>query len=309
MTRLLVASENDRPRIAALFRAELPDFQILTDLAEIGSEGVPYIVAGKPEPGLIGAVPGVRAVLSLNAGVDHLLAGGEVPEDVPIARLVDHGLAEGMVEWVLAHTLAWHRNILLYRQDQASKNWAPRSEMLARERVVTVLGAGQLGYPVATHLIGIGFQTRVWSRSGRAVAGATAFQGRDGLMDAVAGTDVLISLLPLTPETTDLLDAGIFAAMRGGGLVINGARGAQVVEADLIAALDSGQLSGAALDVFRTEPLPADSPLWSYEKILVSPHVAAPTHVHIAVEEIAANIRRHQRNEPLLNVVDRHLGY
>jgi glyoxylate/hydroxypyruvate reductase A len=270
---------------------------------------VQYIVVGRPLPGVIAGVPGLELVVSLNAGIEHLLANGEVPEGLPIVRLVDDGLALGMADWVLAQALAWHRNLLVYKDLQARREWAPQPEKLARERKVTVLGAGALGLPVAEHFVHFGFDTRVWSRSGRTVSGASAFAGKDRLIAAIQGADILVNLLPLTPETADIVDKTVLSALAPGAFFINGARGAHVVDADLIAALDSGQLSGAALDVFRTEPLPAEDPLWSHPKILVSPHVAAPTHAHTAVKEMAENIRRFERGDPLPHLVDRTLGY
>jgi glyoxylate/hydroxypyruvate reductase A len=162
---------------------------------------------------------------------------------------------------------------------------------------------------VAQHFVRFGFKTRVWSRSGRAVDGAQSFAGRDQLIAAVTGADIVVNLLPLTAETENLIDASVLAAQSPGGFLINGARGGHIVDADLIAALDSGQLSGAALDVFRTEPLPADHPFWRHPRIMISPHVAAPTHAHTAVKEMAENIRRFERGETLNHVVDRQLGY
>lgn len=291
-----------------MFRARLPDFEVIADQAGLGAQDVPYAVVGRPVPGVISAIPGMKLVLSLNAGVEHLLASGEIPADVPIVRLVDEGLALGMADWVLAQALAWHRNLRVYQGFQANQEWKPQAEVLARDRTVTVLGAGELGAPVAAHFVRLGFKTRVWSRSGRQIDGARSFAGTD-LMAAVEGADILVNLLPLTPDTRDLLSERIFSALAKGAFFINGARGAQVVDADLIAALDSGHLSGAALDVFRTEPLPADDPYWRHPKVLVSPHVAAPTHAEIAVEEIAANILRHMNGQPLMHVVDRVRGY
>lgn len=309
MKRIFIASRGNPEHLASLFRAELPDHEVLTVQPQPGDAPVQYIVVGRPAPGVIAAVPGLELVVSLNAGIEHLLASGEVPDGLPIVRLVDDGLALGMADWVLAQALAWHRNLLVYKDLQAKKEWAPQPEKLARERRVTVLGAGALGGPVTEHFVRFGFETRVWSRSGKSVAGATAFAGRDQLLAAVEGADILVNLLPLTAETANLIDASVFAALHRGGFFINGARGAHVVDADLIAALDAGQLSGAALDVFRIEPLPAEDPLWSHPRILVSPHVAAPTHAHTAVKEMAENIRRFERGEPLPHLVDRTLGY
>jgi glyoxylate/hydroxypyruvate reductase A len=308
MKRIFIASRGNPEHMAQLFRAELPDHEVLTAQPQPGDAPVPYIVVGRPTPGVIGAVPGVEIVLSLNAGIEHLLASGEVPAGLPIVRLVDDGLADGMSDWVLGNALAWHRNLFLYKAQQLEHEWSPQPEKLARERIVTVLGAGALGAPVAGHFVRFGFKTRVWSRSGRKVEGAEAFRN-DQLMDAVRDADILVNLLPATAETANVVHATVLSALAKGAFVINGGRGAAIVDADLIAALDSGQLSGAALDVFRTEPLPADDPYWSHPKVLLSPHVAAPTHAHTAVKEMAENIRRHERGEPLTHVVDRALGY
>jgi len=309
MKRLFIASRGNPEHLAGLFRNELPDHEVLTQAPNPGDAPVPYIVVGRPTPGVIAAVPGLELVLSLNAGIEHLLASGEVPEHLPIVRLVDDGLADGMSDWVLAQALAWHRNLLVYKDLQAKRVWEPQQEKLARERKVTVLGAGALGTPVAEHFVRFGFDTSVWSRSGRAVNGAKSFAGRTSLIEALRGADILVNLLPLTAETVDIVDSEVLGALSPGAFFINGARGAHVVEPDLIAALDSGQLSGAALDVFRIEPLPESDPLWSHPKVLLSPHVAAPTHAHTAVAEMAENIRRFERGERLPHLVDRSLGY
>ena len=309
MKRLFIASRGNPEQMAEMFRKELPTHEVFTRQPQPGDAPVPYIVVGRPTPGVIAAVPGLELVLSLNAGIEHLLASGEVPEHLPIVRLVDDGLADGMSDWVLGHALAWHRNFAVYRDLQAKREWAPQPEKLARERVVTVLGAGALGAQAAAHFVRFGFATRVWSRSGRLVDGAQSFAGRDNLLAAVSGADILVNLLPLTAETANVVDASVLAALAPGAFFINGARGGHVVDADLIAALDSGQLSSAALDVFRTEPLPVEDPLWRHPKVLLSPHVAAPTHAHTAVAEMAENIRRFERGEKLPHLVDRTLGY
>lgn len=309
MKRLFIASKGNPQHLASLFRAELPDFDIVIDQPKPEDGPVPYAVVGRPSPGVIAAIPGLELVLSLNAGIEHLLTSGEIPVDVPIVRLVDQGLSLGMSEWVLAEALAWHRNLRIYEAQQVRREWAPKAEKLAHERRVTILGAGALGAPTAAHFVRFGFDTRVWSRSGRAIEGAASFAGRPELIAAVSGADILVNLLPLTPETRDLIGADVFAALAPGAFFINGARGAHVVDADLIAALDAGQLSGAALDVFRIEPLPAEDPLWAHPKVLVSPHVAAPTHANVAVKEIAESIRRHVAGQPVPHIVDRALGY
>lgn len=309
MKRIFIASRGNPEQLAQLFRAELPDYEVLTEQPKPGDADVPYIVVGRPLPGVIRAVPGLKLVLSLNAGIEHLLASGEVPDHLPIVRLVDDGLALGMAEWVLAQALAWHRNLFLYADQQARGEWTPQPEKLANERKVTVLGAGALGRPVAEHFVRFGFDTRVWARSHHEIEGATTFAGIDQLADAVRESDILVNLLPLTNETADIVDLDVIEMLADGAFFINGARGGHVVDADLLAALDSGKLSGAALDVFRTEPLPANDPLWKHPKVRLSPHVAAPTHQHMAVKEMVSNIKRFERGEPIPHAVDRSLGY
>ncbi|MDE1991685.1 MAG: glyoxylate/hydroxypyruvate reductase A [Rhizobiaceae bacterium] len=305
----MIASKGKPEHLAALFRDALPEHEILIDMPKPGDAPVDYMVVGRPAAGVIASVPGVKLILSLNAGIEHLLHSGEIAEETPIVRMVDDGLAEGMTEWVLAEALAWHRNLRQYEGFQRDVKWQPLAEKLAHERTVTILGAGALGTPVARHFVAFGFKTRIWSRSGRTVEGAQAFAGTEGLIPAVSGADILVNLLPLTAETENIVDARLFAAQAKGGFFINGARGGHVVDADLIAAVESGQLSAAVLDVFRVEPLPESDPLWRHPNILISPHVAAPTHMHIAVQEIARNIQRFERGEAIAHIVDKAKGY
>lgn len=304
--RIFIASNGDPDALARGFSAEFPDAEIFTKLDQIGGGPVPYVVAGKPDSGVLANVPGAELILSLNAGIEHLTKRGEVPDDVPIVRLVDPTMTEGMSDWALAVVLSWHRNLALYRSDAA---WTRRKEILSRDRVVTVLGAGTLGARVAQLMANVGFQTRVWSRTGSAIAGTVSFAGADKLDAAVTGADAVINLLPLTAETNGILNADVFARMAQGGFVANAGRGEHVVDADLIAALDNGQLSAAALDVFRTEPLPDDSPLWQHPSVLVTPHVAAPTQAGSAVRIMSDSIRQHLAGEIPDNLVDRGRGY
>jgi glyoxylate/hydroxypyruvate reductase A len=306
MKTLFIAARADPEALAALFRAELPDHDIVT--VAPADRPVAYAVVGKPPPGTLAGLPGLELVLSLNAGIEYLLALDEVPPHIPIVRLVDPGLVEGMVEWVAAQVLAWHRNLFVYRDQQRAGQWLPQAELMARERTVTVLGAGALGGPVAALLAALGFKVRTWSRSGQAVPGTATFGG-DDLAAAVTGADALVNLLPATAETADLIDAALLALLAPGALLVNGGRGAAVVDDAVIAALDTGQLSGAVLDVFRVEPLPADHPFWRHPGVFVSPHVAAPTHARTAVAVMAESIRRHERGEAVPHVVDRALGY
>lgn len=305
MSRIALLIRSQPARWAALLREELPGFEVLE--APDGGE-TPYILAGKPPPGAIAAIPGLRVVFSINAGIEHLLAPGEVPEGAAIIRLSDPTLAAGMRDWALAQLLAWHRQLFLYREDSLRGTWSPRPERLAAERTVLVLGAGALGGMTAQAVAALGFRTRVWSRRRAAIPGVEGF-AEDELAFAAREADAVVSLLPLTPQTRGVLAAPLFAQLRPGSLLVNGGRGAHVVEADLLAALERGQLGFAALDVFPQEPLPEAHPFWRHPRILVSPHVAAPTHAASAARHIAANLRAHLAGAPLRDVVDRTRGY
>ncbi|QYE34179.1 glyoxylate/hydroxypyruvate reductase A [Polymorphobacter sp. PAMC 29334] len=308
MRRILIAVRNNREVFADLFRAELPGHDVVTTEPDDATPTA-YAVVGLPPPGLLASLHGLEVVLSLNAGVEYLLASGEVPDGVPLVRMVDPGLVAGMVEWVAARVLAWHRNLFDYAALQAEARWKPLPEKLASERTVTVLGAGELGRPAAALLSAIGFRTRVWSREPREIPGVTGFAGRDRLAAAVEGADVLVNLLPSTAATTDLIDQALLDRMAPGGLLVNGGRGATLVDRDVLAALDDGRLSAAALDVFRTEPLADGDPYWGHPRVFVTPHVAAISHARTSVAVMADTIRRHERGDQLLHVVDRARGY
>ncbi len=308
MKTILVMLRSNADHWAELLRKALPDHRVETDPAEIGGK-IDYVVAGVPPKGALAAIGPFEVLFSVNAGVERLLEDGEVPPGRPIVRMVDDGLAEGMLEWVMATTLAWHRNLFEYREQQLALSWQPKAEKLARDRTVTVLGAGHLGAPVATLLAQIGFRTRAWSRSPKDLKGVTCFSGSDGLAPAVEGTEILIGLLPLTPATENLVGAAVFARMAPGSVLINGGRGRHIVDQALIDALDSGRLRAAVLDVFREEPLPTGHPFWRHPRVYLSPHVAAPTHAETAIEAIVENLRGYEAGQPLTHVVDLARGY
>ena len=308
MKTLLVAASEDSALWADLFRAELPTHDIRVSPPSAGGT-TPYLAVGNPPPGLIASLSGLELILSLNAGVDRLLACGEAPVGLAIVRMADDGLTLGMTEWVLARVLAWHRQLFAYADHQTKGAWSSRPEVLARERTALVLGAGALGGPVARALAAVGFRTRAWSRTPRDLEGVTMFAGAEGLAAALTDADILVNLLPLTRETEGLIDQSVLARLARGALFVNGGRGAHVVDEDLLVALDSGRLGEAALDVFRQEPLPADHPYWRHPRVRLSPHVAAPTHARTAVAVMAETVRRFERGEPVGPLVDRARGY
>ena len=273
-----------------------------------------------PEPARVDAVvcgPGAaefdfapfvnaRAVLCLWAGVEKLLANPTLTQ--PLARMVDPAMTEGMVEYVVGHVL-WHHlgiGVDLARQDG---HWQPRSVKIARDRQVTVLGLGALGQAAAGALAALNFRVHGWSRTPRSVSGVICHSGDGGLRDALAAAEILVTLLPHTPDTEGLLDARRLSWLPPGAMLINPGRGALIDEDALLAALHSGQVAAATLDVFRTEPLPAGHPFWAHPRVTVTPHIAAETRPVTAARVIAENLRRLATDEPLLHLVDRARGY
>lgn len=274
---------------------------------EFPPEDVDYIVYA-PNSDLQDFTPYTRAkaVLNLWAGVENI-TGNETLQ-IPLTRMVDFGLTHGMVEWVTGHVLRYHLglDIDITRQDA---KWEPRDQPLARERSVAILGLGALGQAVAKALVGLGFDVSGWSRSAKSVEGVRCLHGDDGLTEALKGAEIAVLLMPDTPATHNVLNAETLAQMPRGAFIINPGRGPLIDDDALLAALDSGQIAHATLDVFRVEPLPEDHPYWAHPHVTVTPHIAAATRNDTASEVIAENIRRSEAGEPLLHVVDRDRGY
>jgi glyoxylate/hydroxypyruvate reductase A len=309
MKTVLVLLRSNAAEWVALLQRALPHHRIIDGYATAPTGEVQYAVVGKPAPGTFASLSGLEAIFSVNAGVEGLLATDDLPAGVPIVRMVDEGLAAGMLEWVLATVLAWHRNLFDYRTRQLALDWSPLRERVAGERIVTVLGTGHLGGRAAATLASLGFQVRGWSRTGKDIPGVVGFVGREGLNDAIAGADFLVNLLPLTAETENLIDHALLGRLAPQAVLINGGRGRHVVDADVLAQLDSGHLRAAVLDVFRAEPLATDDPLWRHPGVYLSPHVAAPTHAGSAVEAIVSNLKGYEAGQPLKHVVDPARGY
>jgi glyoxylate/hydroxypyruvate reductase A len=219
-------------------------------------------------------------------------------------RLVDPHLVAAMSEYIVLQVMKLHRRDLEYTAQQRRREWKELDQVNAEDRRVSILGLGMIGGDAARKLQGLGFKVAGWSRRPKEVPGVTSFHGDDGLEEMLGRTDILVCVLPLTPDTDGILSARFFAMLPKGASIVNAGRGAQLVEADLIPALDSGQLSVAVLDVFPAEPLPADHPFWGHERIVVTPHIGGATNPRTASQVVAENIRRLNAGEPLLNVVD-----
>ena len=222
--------------------------------------------------------------------------------------MVDPGLTKGMTEWVAGHVMRHHLGMDRDIQNN-TYDWTPRTPPLASERSVVILGLGALGCAAAQTLLGLGFQVSGWSRSPKDIAGVQCYSGDQGLKEALAVAEIMVLLLPDTPATTDLINAERLAQMPKGAFILNPGRGPLIEDAALLAALDSGHIAHATLDVFRIEPLPADHPYWPHPKVTVTPHIAADTRASTASQVIVENIRRGEAGEPFLHLVDRQLGY
>ena len=273
-------------------------------------EAIHYVVhSPKGEIGDFRPFSGLKAVLSLWAGVEDIV-GNETIE-VPISKMVDPSLTEGMIEYVVAHVLRIHLGIDRHILHQNGV-WRQRETLpvfVARQRTVLMLGLGALGTACLKALAELNFQVSGWSRTPKSIGGATTYSGSDGLDRALALADFIVLMLPMTADTRNVLDGRRFSLMRKGAAIINPGRGPLIDDDALLEALDNGLVSHATLDVFREEPLPPSHPFWSHEKILVTPHIAAETKPATSSMSIAENIRRAESGEGLLNVVNRGQGY
>ena len=293
---------------ARLFAEQAPHipFRLWPDVGD--PREIRYLAAWEPPLNLAEAYPSLEIIFSVGAGVDQFDLTS-IPEKIPVVRMIEPGIVTGMVEFVTIATLAVHRDLVAYVAQQRQQRWEPIRVRSAPSRRVGVMGLGVLGQAVLASLAAFGFQLAGWSRSRHAIAGVDCYAGPGELADFLRGCDVLVCLLPLTPETQGVLSRRLFRTLPAGAVVINVGRGGHLVESDLIAALDDGHLSAAILDVSEIEPLPEDHPFWRHPRILLTPHVASMTQPETAVDVILDNIRRHEHGHLLKGLIDRARGY
>jgi glyoxylate/hydroxypyruvate reductase A len=291
-----------------LFAEALPDlpFHIWPETG--APAAVRYLAVWQPPENLAALFPGLEVLFSVGAGVDQFDLR-TLPPHVQVVRMVEPGLTAGMVEYVALSVLALHREFPLFLDQQRRRVWAATKGVRAEQRRVGVLGLGVLGLAAVKALRGFGFTVSGWSRGRRDLDGAPCFAGTEELPAFLSGLDILVCLLPLTAETRGMLNASLFTALPRGAGIVNAGRGGHLVDADLLAALDSGHLSAAILDVAEPEPPPHGHPFWSHPRIWLTPHVASTTHADTGGEAVIENIRRHRRGEPMLGLVDRARGY
>jgi glyoxylate/hydroxypyruvate reductase len=293
---------------AEIFRDEAPDIEFRL-WPEIGNGAdVSYLAAWEPPADLATRLPNLRLLLSTGAGVDQFDFNA-LPAGLPVLRMVEPGIVNGMVEYVTHAVLDLHRDMPAYRRAQQQRLWQALQVRPASDRRVGVLGLGSLGQAVLAKLIAFGFDCAGWSRSRHAVQGVACHAGAEELDGFLARTDILVCLLPLTGATRGLLDASLFAKLPRGASLIHVGRGPQLVAADLLRSLNDGHLAEAVLDVTDPEPLPIDHALWSHPCVRITPHIASMTQPQTAARAAIDNMRRFARGEPLVGLIDRERGY
>jgi glyoxylate/hydroxypyruvate reductase A len=296
------------------FQKLSPDLSVQVWPSDIfDTSGVDYALAWQPPEGVLAGFPNLKTIFSLGAGVDHILREPKLP-DVPLVRVVAPDLTMRMSEYICLHVLMHHRQQRLMDKDQADGVWGDRPQWAASSMRVGIMGLGELGRDAAEKLVHLGFQVNGWSNSRKSIEGVAAYAGQ-GELDAFLGsTDILVCLLPHTPDTEGILNRSLFQKLSHQGplsapVIINAGRGKLQVEADILASLEAGELRAATLDVFETEPLPANSALWTHPRVTLTPHNAADSDPDALCSYILRQIKAHQAGGELVNVVDRKAGY
>lgn len=288
---------------------EIPDLDIRIWPDDVGNpDDIDLALVWRPPPSELKKYSNLCAILSLGAGIDSFMKDTTLP-DVPLARMIDPSLTRTMADYVLSATLRHHRQFDMFEREQRASNWAFAFPRSTEDRKVGIMGLGVLGKGAGLALRAQGFDVAGWSRSAKTIDGIETFYGKDQLNTFLSRSEILVCLLPLTSETREILNADLFNQLPKGAYVINAARGDHLISDDLIQALNNGQLAGATLDVFDTEPLPTKSPLWHHKRILITPHVASYCLPRTAAAGVAENIRLARAGKRLNHQVDRNKGY
>lgn len=271
-------------------------------------EDVEFIATWKPHKDYIKEFPNLKVVQSVGAGIDHLLHT-EIPDSIKVTRIVDSALKQEMFEHVLACVMTSMKNLLTYHKNQLQQEWIPKNYTSIHETTITILGLGEIGKLVAERFVALGFRVKGWSNSQKNINGVETFVGKEGLNSAIANTDFIVNILPLTTETESILNYKFFNQCSKQTVLINVGRGAHLVEKDLLIAIDEKQIKEAYLDVFREEPLPENHPFWSNKNIYITPHIASVTNATTALQQVATNYKKLKNMETLENEVSLDKGY
>ncbi|KQN63510.1 glyoxylate/hydroxypyruvate reductase A [Erwinia sp. E602] len=306
---IVYKSEAERGRIWAGLLADMAPEASFRQWPDVGNAAeVEYLVAWQPPEDIMQQFPNLKVLFSVGAGADQF-DYSRLPADLPVVRMIEPGLTSGMVEYVTFAVLGLHRDMPRYLQQQRAGVWQAHPVQTAAKRRIGVMGLGTLGEAVLKPLVAMGFDCGGWSRTPRDLPGVRCWAGDEQLGEFLARSDILICLLPLTERTEGMLNADLFGQLPAGAALVQAGRGAQLNHQHLLDALDAGQLSAAVVDVTAPEPLPAEHRFWHHPQIWLTPHIASQTQPESAVVALLANIRRHQRGEPMVGVVDRQQGY
>ena len=311
MTILLATrlQADDQAEWLELLQAALPNERFVTTRRAAEDHLIDVAVVANPPQGALHNLPNLRFIQSLWAGIDALLSDATLPADIPLARMVDPAMNAAMAETALWAVLSLHRGYFECAAAQLERRWQAVAQTRANEISVAVLGMGQMGRGVALNLVRSGYRVMGWSSKAALAEGVDTHHGESTLKQVLGAADIVVNLLPLTAATRGILNAASFAQMRRGASLVNLARGAHLVDADLLHALNIGHLNRAVLDVFHTEPLPIDHPFWTHPKVTVLPHVAAQTDPRTAVQVVAQNIALYRAGAEPKYLVNRQLGY
>ncbi|WP_058962115.1 2-hydroxyacid dehydrogenase [Type-E symbiont of Plautia stali] len=285
-----------------------PDVQmhIWPDIGDASE--VEFLIAWQPPEAVMTTFPNLKALLSVGAGADQFDLS-LLPPELPVVRMIEPGLTQGMVEYVTFAVLGLHRDMPRYFQQQRAAQWQTHPIRTAHQRRVGVMGLGELGQAALKQLVSLGFDCAGWSRTPRELDGVRCWHGAEQLEAFLAHSEILVCLLPLTDSTRGMLNAGLFARLPHGAALVQVGRGPQLNDDDLLTTLESGQLSAAVIDVTDPEPLPPEHPFWQHPAIWLTPHIASQTQTDSAVAALLDNLRRYQRGEPMVGLIDRNRGY
>ena len=286
----------------------LDDFTIV-DLLSVEGKQADIALVWAPPAGQLANMPNLRGIIMQGQGVDYMMADKTVPRDVPLVRLVDPDMSNALSHWAILVALDFWRDAPYYRACQAAANWQPILQHSATGIKVGIMGVGAIGGLMAQRFAALGFDVRGWARNTRHIDGVEVFAGDDGLAPFLQGLEILVSVLPLTSATRGIMNTDLFNQLNKGAYIINGGRGPQLVEEDLLDAIQREQIAGASLDVFSTEPLPDNHPFWAHPSITVWPHVAAQTNPNTAAKQVAAAITNIMAGQEPDNRVDWRRGY
>ncbi|MBI6116075.1 2-hydroxyacid dehydrogenase [Salegentibacter maritimus] len=309
MSLLVISPGKDPEAWVKALKEQHPGLNIYVYPEDHDKEEVEFALTWKHPRGIFKNYPNLKVIASMGAGVDHITSDEELPENIKITKVVDDRLEEDMGTFVLSLILAHQRNLLHYRESQLNEKWEPVPYTRNNQIKVGILGIGNLGQRVAHKLLQNDFQVIGFSRNKKEIENVESFAGEDELDEFLEQSNILVNMLPLTPNTEKILDKELFEKLPKGAYLINVARGEHLVEQDLLAKVDDGHLSGAALDVFWEEPIRDEHPFWKHPKIRVTPHIASVTHPKSVVPQIIENYERLQDREPLKNEVKRDIGY